>query len=403
MSATAGLSCETENEAMSAPASATVTSSQERLAFIDNLRWVVIVFVVSMHAAVTYSHVGSWYFMEDPKPGPAVLAIFATYQAFLQAFFMGLLFFIAGYFIPEAFNRKGFGRFLRDRAMRLGVPALIFMLVIQPVTVYWLLRDFARLSRPSLFHAYWPYLSSGRFLSGSGPMWFAVALLLFSLVYALIRVALPGPQKSCDGPLPTHSQIFAIALLIAVCTFLVRIVQPIGTNILNMQLCFFSQYIVLFALGISAKRRNWLLRIPYDFGMRWFNITLSAGTIVWLGIVFSVFQSHSETAVQGGFTWQSAALSFWESFFCVGICLGLLVLFRDKFNRQNRLTGWLSDNCFAVYMFHTPLLIAVTLCLRDFAAPKLVKFLCATILGVAVTYLASSFIFRRTPLLKRVL
>ena len=36
-----------------------------RLLYIDNLRWVMIMLVVSMHAAVTYSHLGSWYYMED--------------------------------------------------------------------------------------------------------------------------------------------------------------------------------------------------------------------------------------------------------------------------------------------------------------------------------------------------
>src|ERR1051325_7583530 len=83
------------------------SSAQPRLEFIDNLRWVMIVLVVSMHAAVTYSHVGSWYFMEDPKPGPVVTAIFITYQSFLQAFFMGSPFLIAGYFVPAALDRKG--------------------------------------------------------------------------------------------------------------------------------------------------------------------------------------------------------------------------------------------------------------------------------------------------------
>src|SRR6516162_10488195 len=91
-------------------------SAEARLAFVDNLRWAMIVLVVSMHAAVTYSHLGSWYFMEDPKPGTAVTAVFATYQVWLQAFFMGLLFLIAGYFVPGAFDRKGFNSFTRDRA-----------------------------------------------------------------------------------------------------------------------------------------------------------------------------------------------------------------------------------------------------------------------------------------------
>ena len=87
-----------------------------------------IVLVVCMHAAVTYSHLGSWYFMEDPKPDNlGTLFFFSYYQMGLQAFFMGLLFLIAGYFVPEACDRKGEGRFLRDRWVRLGIPSLFYM------------------------------------------------------------------------------------------------------------------------------------------------------------------------------------------------------------------------------------------------------------------------------------
>jgi len=59
--------------------------------------------------------------------------------------------------------------------------------------------------------------------------------------------------------------------------------------------------------------------------------------------------------------------------------------------------------CFAVYVFHPPLLIGVTLAMRGGEAHKLIKFVSATILGVAVTYLASCLVFRRIPLLKRIL
>lgn len=378
--------------------------TKPRLEFIDNLRWVMIVLVVSMHAAVTYSHLGSWYFMEDPQPGRAVLVIFAAYQMFLQAFFMGLLFLIAGYFVPGAFDRKGFGNFLRDRSIRLGLPSLIYMLFIQPLTVYWLLRVFADHSRPPLTQAYVPYLTSGRFVGGSGPMWFAVALLLFSLAYALRRTLTREPPfRNPEAALPGNAQVAGLALAIGLCTFLVRVVQPMGTNILNMQLCFFSQYILLFIVGIRAWRHNWLMRIPYAFGVRWLTVALLAGSLAWLAIVLAALSTHTEARLSGGWTWQSAALSFWESFFCVGVCLGLIVIFRDHFNRQGKIAHWLSDNAFSVYVFHPPLLIAVTLAMRSFDAPKLLKFLCATVLGVAVSYFASSLVLRRVPLLKRIL
>jgi hypothetical protein len=379
-------------------------SPKIHLDFVDNLRWLMIVLVISMHAAVTYSHVGSWYFMEEPKPGLLLLVLFATYQIFLQAFFMGLLFLIAGYFVPAAFESKGFGKFARDRAVRLGLPALFYMLVIHPLTVYWLIRDFSDLSRPPLMRAYWPYLSHGRFLSGSGPMWFTLALLLFSLGYGLVGILRRTPyQVQPEAALPSHRQVLGLALVMGLCTFLVRTVQPMGTSVLNMQLCYFSQYILLFMVGIRAWRRNWLLRLPYSFGMRWLKLSLLLGSLVWLILVVALFWTHTEAKLSGGWTWQSATLSFWESFFCVGICLGLIVLFREKFNRKGAAARWLSDNCFSVYLFHAPLLIAVTLSMRPFEAPKPVKFLGATACATVVTFLASSLFFRRTPLLKRIL
>ena len=383
---------------------AVTDSARNRLAFIDNLRSAMIVLVVSMHAAVTYSHLGSWYFMEDPKPSTPVLAVFATYQVFLQAFFMGFLFFIAGYFVPAAFDRKGFGRFVHDRAVRLGLPSLFYMLVIHPLTVYWLLHTFANPSIPPLAQAYAGYVRSGRFLGGSGPMWFAVALLCFSVGYGALRmISSRKPPENLQAQLPTHLQVIGLAAAIGLCSFLVRIVQPIGTNIMNMQLCFFSQYVFLFTLGIVAWRRNWLLRIPYEFGIRWLALALTLGILLWVLLMFALLSTHSESKLSGGFTWQSAAFSFWESFFCLGICLGLIVLFRERFNQQGKLARELSANSFSIYLFHPPLLIAVTLAMRGWDAPKLLKFLCATLLGLIVTYLASSLVFRRIPYLKRIL
>ena len=78
----------------------------------DNIRWVVIVLVLSMHSADTYSPFGNWYYTERPKLDFGTLLFFGTYQSFLQAFFMGLLFFIAGYFTPRSYDSKGAPRFL---------------------------------------------------------------------------------------------------------------------------------------------------------------------------------------------------------------------------------------------------------------------------------------------------
>ena len=96
-------------------------------AILDHVRTLVILLVVHMHACVTYSHVGDWYSMSEREPSLAGKVPFLLWQAHLQAFFMGLLFFVSGYFAHRSLSRRGVGPFVRERLIRLGLPALLYM------------------------------------------------------------------------------------------------------------------------------------------------------------------------------------------------------------------------------------------------------------------------------------
>ena len=108
----------------------------KRLKYIDNIRLLVIIFAVIMHVAVTYSGFGEWGYKEDGQIGAVQTVIFGFYQAFTQGFAMGVMFLIAGYFIPEAYDKKGFSKFIKDRLVRPGIPTLTFMLIIGPFTYF---------------------------------------------------------------------------------------------------------------------------------------------------------------------------------------------------------------------------------------------------------------------------
>src|SRR5450432_4230272 len=105
-------------------------ASPSRLPWVDNLRTLVILLVVNMHACVTYSHVGDWYAMSKVEPSLAEKLPFIVWQGHLQSFFMGLLFFVSGYFVHGSLSRRGPGSFARERLVRLGLPTLFYMLVI---------------------------------------------------------------------------------------------------------------------------------------------------------------------------------------------------------------------------------------------------------------------------------
>src|SRR5271166_3099701 len=388
----------------SAP-SAEVIPPRSRLHFIDNLRWTMIMLVVSMHAAVTYSHVGRWYYVEGSRPALPVLLVFATYQAFLQAFFMGFLFFLAGYFVPGAYDKKGSAKFLRDRFIRLGIPTLLYMFVIGPFTEYYVSRTWTS-TRPMTFGGeIVKHILNGQFLSGTGPLWFCAALLFFCLAYALFRQFAPAPSRfTIATALPGNRGIVAFIALLALATFLVRIPEPMGKAVYNMQLCFFSQYIFLFCAGILAYRTRFLTRLPYSFGIRWLWFGLAGGFVLWIAVLaLGGALSGKIDLYNGGLHWQSAGFSVWESLVCAGVCLGLTVLYRQKFNTNGPVAKVLTDNAFAIYVLHPPVLIAISHALQPFEAPPLIKFVVLTILAFTATLALSALVVRRIPGLKTIL
>lgn len=151
-----------------------------RLYYIDNLRLLVIVSVVVIHISVTYSGLGSWFYIEGAAHSPAQTVGFNYFQSMIQSFVMGLLFLIAGYFVPKSYDQKGSWKFLHDRMVRLGIPALLYLLVINPLVLYFELSGYA-----GVYSDFWHfyavgYLGNLSFLSGPGPIWFVVVLLFFT-------------------------------------------------------------------------------------------------------------------------------------------------------------------------------------------------------------------------------
>src|SRR5579864_457983 len=155
-----------------------------RLYFIDNLRWWMIILVVSMHSADTYSPLGNWYYTDRTPLSVGSLFAFAAWQMYLQSFFMGLLFFIAGYFAPASLDRKGPRQFVRDRAFRLGLPVLFYMFVLGPIVEYFLAHSWTSTLPTSFLNEWVKHIRNGDFLQENGPLWFCLALLIFSAVYA---------------------------------------------------------------------------------------------------------------------------------------------------------------------------------------------------------------------------
>jgi len=368
-----------------------------------------IILVVLQHIAVTYSGFGGWYYIEPSEMDIIQTVIFGFHQAFTQGYFMGFLFLIAGYFTPESYDKKGFGKFIKDRFIRLGVPTIIYMLVIHPVLVFNIMGyrldtngSFITQGDSSLLSSYAGYFTGLHVISGTGPLWFALALLIFSVIYALFRKCFSSKPLASGKSFPKLSSIIALILLISVCAFLIRIVQPRGTDVLNMQFAYFSQYVILFVAGIYCKRYDWFEKLDYANGKRWLVCGMLLGFVLFWAIhIAGGALGGNFEPFDGGLTWQSAAFALWESFVSVAMSIGLLAFFRGKFNKQNWLVQKLSQNAFSVYVFHPLIIVLLSLLFAPVNLIPIAKFAIVAVIGIPVCFLITDLTIQRIPFLRK--
>jgi len=258
--------------------------TKTRLLFVDNLRTLMIVLVILVHLSVTYGGEGSWFYKERPAD-MLTITVLSFLNAVTQAYFMGLLFLLAAYFTPGAYDRKGPRQFLRDRLLRLGVPLLVYEFVIHPLQAYPLIKAGALDGYDSFGELLAAYYTS--FHIGSGPLWFVETLLVFAVLYAILRLASKqSPKTHHDrGRLPGPGAILVFAAALGVLTFLVRLRFPVNwaLGFFNLQLPFFVQYIAMLIIGVIAYRRDWLIRLPKQAGRLWLVL---AGALIF--VIFEV-------------------------------------------------------------------------------------------------------------------
>ncbi|GAA1442144.1 acyltransferase [Nocardiopsis tropica] len=378
-----------------------------RLLHVDNLRTALTLLVVLHHAAIAYSNIPRWYYVETAAdPSGVLLDVLLLLN---QAFFMGTFFLVSGLFVPGSHDRKGTGRFLKERLLRLGVPLLVWLLLLRPLVTfgaYTEARDAA--ARQGAELPYWQYYLHS---FTPGPMWFVEVLLVFSALYVLWRHLAAGKEGHASGtapaPLPAPGRapgavaIAGFTLGLALVTYLWRIVMPMGDPLPVLDLptpAYLPQYAALFAVGLVAARRGWLEGLSRRTG----RTGAAAAAVAAVGIVLLAVGSAGGTAFMGHGTWQSLAMAVCESTLAVGIGLGLLVLFRERLGHQGRRLRFLSTHAYAVYLVHPVVLVALGHALSGVQAPAVAKFALLAVLAVPLCW-ALAFAVRALPGARRVL
>jgi hypothetical protein len=128
-------------------------------------------------------------------------------------------------------------------------------------------------------------------------------------------------------------------------------------------------------VGIAAWRYDWLRQLSWDHARPW----IWALVIAWpcMPVVTAVARALNgpdKSNFSGGLSWPAILYALWEPFVAWGLIAAWLLVFRQRMNKPSDLWAWLSRRSYAVYIIHSPVLVAIALLFHGWTAPALVKF-----------------------------
>jgi heme/copper-type cytochrome/quinol oxidase subunit 4 len=372
-----------------------------RRPYLDNLKVLLIAAIIAMHAVLGYASFEVWTYTELREvtlttATQVVLFVLVSPFAF---FLIALLFLIAGLLTPSSLQRKGTRRFLRDRLLRLGVPFVVYVLLIQPTLNYALRHPLG--AAPGSYRA--EYLATGRL--DTGPLWFVGVLLVFSVAYAGWNAWRRRRPSEGLGTRPISLRTLMLAAVaVAPASFVVRLVYPYGSESGFTDLNFWEwpACIAVFAVGISASRQGWTTAIPDRLARQCRNLTLLAAVAVAILLVVVALLDAVDDA-GGGWHWPAVAFAVVDAVLTVFGSVWLLSVAQHRLDRRYRWGPLLSRSAYGAFMLQALFLLGFAIALRPIGLPAEAKALVVAVAGVTCSFAAAWLLITRVHGLSRIL
>jgi len=384
------------NQAITPPRA--IEKNPTRLHYLDHLKVALTVLVIAHHATQAYVALGGAWVISNPAKSAVLMPVAAVNAAF----FMGLFFLISGYFVPDAYDRKGARTYLKTRLLRLGLPAIIFAIFVFGPFGYFSMPVKPTLSEYVRLH----YQGGWRDLYGH--LWFLLHLLVYNVGYVLWRLSTKrfSIQVRADKKRPWHAIFLVFTVVLILLTWIVRFRYAINQwtpflYLVPAEMAHLPQYISMFIMGILANRFKALDRLPTAVGVVWLGIgVVAAGWFYYDNLIGErIMLSQSISGMNMG----SLIWSTWEALVCVGLGVGLLVFFREWVDKQPG--HWMSAIIRAQYgafILHVLVVIVLQASLAGSSLPPFGKFAIVTILGAVISF-GISHLLLKIPGVKKVI
>lgn len=338
----------------------------------DNLRWATVLLVLVYHVCYLFNGVG----ILGGIPGASNLPAWDWFAAAVYPWFMVLLFLVAGMSSRFALEKRSVKEFLKERTRKLLVPSTLGLLVVHWITGYLNIKLGGGLEYIPAFLIY-PIAA----LSGTGPLWFAQMLWLFSFVPALLK------KLDREDKLWTWCGKCPVWVWIPAGFLLLRTASQVG-NLPVLTMYRFGIYLMAFLFGYfvfsHGETTDGLAKAIVPLAC----LALAAGC----GYLLRY----------GGtdYTASECLQSYLTNLYAWLAVVALLGLFRRWFDRTNALCAYLTKASFGLYVLHYPAFMCVAYLLTTyFAFPAAVNYLVLLTLGTVLAFAAYELL-RRIPVIR---
>ena len=381
------------------------TAGYRRRYDLDWLRVLVIINLVPWHAAWLIAYAAGFSHVRLEGPGVTVLRYYTGFSLRWQ---IPLLFFIAGASACLSLSHRSPGAFVRERARRLFVPLMFFMLVCYPVLLYFWPGVSYNKSFSDYIVRFWPHCLAtmhrsrmpGRIpMPGWAHLWFVGYLLIFSLISLPLFISLRWQGESgLAGKFGEFLSKKGALLLLAVPLIIINIALgpkwPMAQLNLYNDWTYFCYDLTVFLYGYVICLHEGLWKAVERH--LWISLPLAIISTIFVLMMRFEMPAFSRPAYTPRYILYSIFLGLHT--WCW--VLAILALARRFLSGTNRFLKYAGPACYPFYILHFVLMLIIGYYVVQWRLGLTAEFVLLSAATFAATLGCYELVVKRTKLLR---
>ena len=308
-----------------------------------------------------------------------------AYTSYINLFRMPLFLFISGYFSISVLRRKGVKRFLHNRLMRIGIPLVSMMILLNSLQSY--VSNYLFYGKHT-FNGWVDQLIPWSSNFSFSHAWYLYYIFVFSGVLLVIdykNIVTNKVQKLCNY------NVYFLDMVILILTIGISIIGLVIYKIYPMShpliaVIDMTMYLPFFLIGyVCYINKNLMQRLILNIDKKrvlYFCIMIVVS--MWVLMLMSDNFKYP---------------SFFINLVCRYYSLILVIYLLHKFlNKENKIIDYMAKSSYGVYIFHQPIIVVLGYIYVKYYSdiPPFVGFLTVLIASIILTYLIEWAVIRKT-------